>query len=264
MPMYRALFQRIREKLLNRLSGERFKPARREALGVGAAGDKTFPIDRAAEEIIFAELESSGIPLSAVSEEYGIREFHGGGRMILIDPIDGSKNAISGIPFYGTSLAVADGKTVGSVMAAYVVNLVTGDEFLAEKERGAFLNGERISAQQDEELHLIAYEAPSPGRDIARIIPLLAKSHKTRCLGATALDLSYLACGSVSVFVCPSPSRSFDFAGGWLLVKEAGGVITDTRGSSIADVELGLAKSVPLLASGNRRLHERALQLLSG
>jgi myo-inositol-1(or 4)-monophosphatase len=262
--MYLKIFQNIRKKLLTRLAEARFRPFAQEALGVGAAGDKTFPIDRMAEEVIISEFEASGLSLSVVSEEYGLRELHGGGRKVLIDPIDGSKNAISGIPFYCTSIAIAGGDTIGSVAYAYVVNLITGDEFRAEKGKGAFLNNEKISAQKDDEFYLVAYEAQAPGRDIPLIIPLLGRSRKTRCLGATALDLAYLACGAVSVFVCPSPSRSFDFAGGWLLVKEAGGVFTRMDGYTIEDVAIGLKKSAPLLASGNPRLHERALRLLNG
>ncbi len=260
--MYLNVLQTIREKLLNSMSGIRSGPATQKALGTGAGGDKTFPVDRLAEDIIIAELEASRLPLSIISEEYGYKEINGGGRKVLIDPIDGSKNAISGIPFYCTSIAIAEGSTIGSVSTAYVVNLINGDEFRAEKDEGAFLNGERISTQKDEEFYLISYEAQTPGNDIARILPLLAKSRKTRCLGSTALDLAYLACGAISVFVTPSPSRSFDFAGGWLLAKEAGGLSTDLSGRPLDDIDLGLKKSVPLVSAGNERLHEKALRLL--
>ena len=256
------ILQNIREKLLRRMSEARMKPFSQKALGVGAAGDKTFPIDKIAEDIIISELESSRLPLSLISEEYGLKEINGGGRRVLIDPIDGSKNAIAGIPFYCTSLAIAEGDTIGSISIAYVVNLINGDEFLAEKGKGAFLNNERISTQEDDEFSLIAYEAQVPGRDIPRIIPLLSRAHKTRCLGATALDLAYLSRGAVSVFVNSSLSRSFDFAGGWLLIEEAGGVFTDTKGVSLEGIDLGLEKSTPLLASGNQRLHDKALALL--
>ncbi|HXX80202.1 MAG TPA: inositol monophosphatase family protein [Thermodesulfovibrionales bacterium] len=256
------ILQNIREKLLRRLSEVRIKPFSQKALGVGAAGDKTFPIDKIAEDIIISELESSRLSLSIISEEYGRKELHGGGRKVLIDPIDGSKNALAGIPFYCTSLAVAEGDTIGSISIAYVVNLINGDEFLAEKGKGAFLNNEKISTQQDDEFYLVAYEAQVPGRDIPRIIPLLSKAYKTRCLGAIALDLAYLSQGAVSVVVNPSLSRSFDFAGGWLLAKEAGAVFTDTKGDSLDGVDLGLEKSASLLASGNQRLHDKALALL--
>ncbi|HET6515061.1 MAG TPA: inositol monophosphatase family protein [Thermodesulfovibrionales bacterium] len=262
--MYQALFHRIKERLLRRLLEERSVPATQRALGTGAAGDKTFPIDKLAEDIIIAELESSGQAFSIVSEEAGLKEIKGGGNKVLIDPIDGSKNAISGIPFYCTSIAIATGDTIGSIVAASVVNLITGDEFLAEKGRGAFLNGERISTQKDEEFRLVAYEAQAPAQDIPKIMPLLARSHKTRCLGATALDLAYLARGSVSVFVSSFLSRSFDFGGGWLLVREAGGIFTDLDGKAVDAIVLDLKKSSPLLVSGNERLHDKALRLLRG
>lgn len=259
---YLALFERIRGKLLSTLREMPAKPYSQKALGKGAAGDKTFPIDKIAEDLIISELESSGEPFSIVSEEYGVLNMRGGGKKVLIDPIDGSKNAISGIPFFCSSIAIAEGNDIGSLKVAYVINLINGDEFYAEKGKGSFLNGERIKTQIDNEFYLVAYEAQSPRRDIKRILPLLSMAFKTRCLGATALDLAYLARGSISVFVNPSPSRSFDFAGGYLLVKEAGGIFTDIEGNAVETIEIGLKKSAPLLASANEALHKRALRLL--
>jgi len=259
---YIDLFKRIGVRLLSSLRGMRELPYSQRALGRGAAGDKTFPIDKMAEDIIISEFESSGGSFSIISEEYGVKDIKGGGSKVLIDPIDGSKNAISGIPFYCSSIAIASGDIIGSIEAAYVINLINGDEFLAEKGRGSFLNGERMSTQKEDEFLLIAYEAQTPGKDIQRIMPLLSRAFKTRCLGATALDLAYLARGSISIFVNPSLSRSFDFAGGYLLVKEAGGIFTDMDGNEIEGLEIGLKKSSPLLASANHNLHDRALRLL--
>lgn len=233
------------------------------ASGVGAAGDKTYPIDSFAEKIVIEGLKELGEPITVVSEERGILEIRGGGRRVLIDPIDGSRNAVAGIPFFCTSIAVADGDSLGDVSLAYVVNLVNRDEFWAERGGGAFLNGERLISHADDILSLVSYEAPSPSRDIPAIMPLLAASRKARCLGATALDLAYLAAGAISVFVTPSPSRSFDFSAGWLLVREAGGIVTNTRGEEIADVPLGLKRISPILAAGNAALHSKALALLA-
>lgn len=255
-----TILRSIGKRLLKEISSA--KKYSKTALGIGASGDKTYPIDKVAEDIILSGLDESGEALTIVSEEAGIRDIRGGGKRVLIDPIDGSRNAVSGIPFFCTSIAVADGNMVGDIETAYVVNLVNGDEFWAEKGKGAFLNGEAIHTQKDDIFYLVAYEAQAPHRDIPRIIPLLSESRKTRCLGATALDLSYLASGSISIFANPSPSRSFDFAGGWLLVKEAGGVFTDMTGNPIDAVEVSLKKSTSLLVSGNERLHENALRLL--
>lgn len=239
-----------------------FREESKIPIGIGASGDRTYRIDKIAEDIILCGLEESGETLTIISEEAGIRDIGGGGKKVLIDPIDGSRNAISGIPFFCTSIAVADGDKVGDMELSYVLNLVSGEEFWAERGQGAFHNGEKMSTQDDEIFYLTAYEAQSPRMDIPRIIPLLAESRKTRCFGATALDLAYLAYGAISVFANPSPSRSFDFAGGWLLVKEAGGVFTDMNGNSIDAVEVGLGRSTSLLVSGNERLHDKALRLL--
>lgn len=254
------LLRKIGRILLKEIPSMRLKP--KIAIGVGAAGDKTYPVDKRAEDIIISGLDDSGESLTIISEEIGIKEIKGGGKRILIDPVDGSRNAISGIPFYCTSIAVADGNTMGDIESAYVVNLVNGDEFWAEKGKGAFLNGKRIFTQENDELYLTAYEAQDPHKDIPKITQILFKSRKTRCLGATALDLAYLAFGAISVFVTPSLSRSFDFASGWLLVKEAGGIFTDIKGNSIETLEISLKRSSSLLASGNERLHEKALKLL--
>ncbi|MGB9716496.1 MAG: inositol monophosphatase family protein [Thermodesulfovibrionales bacterium] len=255
------LLREIGRVLLNELPSMRFKT--NMAIGVGAAGDKTYPIDKRAEDIIISKLNKSGESLTIVSEEIGIKDIKGGGKKVLIDPVDGSRNAIAGIPFYCSSIAVADGDTIKDIETAYVVNLINGDEFWAERGKGAFLNGKKIFTRIYDELYLIAYEAQNPSRDIPEITPLLRRSKKTRCLGATALDLAYLACGSISIFVTPSLSRSFDFAGGWLLVREAGGIFTDIKGNPIEDLEISLKKSSSILAAGNERLHKKALKFLN-
>lgn len=232
-------------------------------LGRGAGGDRTFPVDRKAEEIILSELMTVQEPLTIVSEEAGIVEVRGGGSLVIVDPVDGSKNAINGLPFYGASIAVADGETVGDIVQAYVINLANGDEFWAEKGSGAFLNNCRVHPQDEEAFFLIAYEAQTPGRDIPAVLPLLSEARRTRCLGAIALDLAYLSCGAISCFVSPALSRSFDFAGGWLLVKESGGIISDTAGAEISGVRLDLTKSTSILASCNASVHARAVGILS-
>ncbi|MCD5412000.1 hypothetical protein M1N42_02780 [Thermodesulfovibrionales bacterium] len=254
----------IGRRLFFEIGNIRLKPFASKHIGRGASGDMTFPIDKKAEEIIINFLETLKEPLSIVSEEYGTKEINRGGKKVLIDPIDGSKNAITGIPFYCSSIAVADGDTIGSISLAYVINLRTGDEFWAEKGGGAFFNGDKINTQKDDSIYLVAYEAHSPGNDIPKVIRLLSEAKRTRCFGSTALGLSHLAYGSISIFVTPALSRSFDFAGGWLLVKEAGGEFTDTMGNSVEDVGIRLKSSTTIFASGNRYLHNKALRLLNG
>lgn len=252
--------RRIGRRLLTEVEAERRSPIIGRPLGTGAAGDKTFPVDRRAEDVILAGLKELDQPLTVISEEAGVINLKGGGTTVIVDPVDGSKNAISGIPFFCASIGVAEGGSLADLRLAYVVHLVTGDEFWAEKGSGAYLNGRRLTCQEGDEFSLIAYESPSPARDLPALLPLLSQARKTRCFGATALDLAFVALGAASVFVTASPSRSFDFAAGWLLVKEAGGIVTDSEGNDIGGVELSLKRSVALLAAGNPVLHRKALK----
>lgn len=258
-----AHLRNLGKRLKHELDEFRTSPEMKKMIGRGASGDKTFVIDRKAEECIIDRLKASGEPCTLISEEIGVLDLKGGGKKILLDPIDGSKNAVAEIPFYGTSIAVADGDTLKDITVSYVINLVNGDEFWAERGSGSFMNSKRMCTQEGTDFSTIAYEAQVPKRDLPQIIHLLSHSRKTRCLGSIALDLAYLAHGALSVLVSPSPSRSFDYAAGWLLVKEAGGVISDIEGGSIDKTVLDLKRSAPLIASGNQNLHKRALALLA-
>ncbi len=253
----------IGSKLLEMVPRYRFAEDSQVALKKGASGDKTFPMDKDAEDIIFASLEGLNEPFHIVSEEHGCKDIGEGGLNVLIDPIDGSKNAISGLPIFSTSIAVSDGNTIGDIFMSYVVNLISGDEFWAEKGKGAFLNGRKIRTQDSDELMVILFEAQQPARDIKGIIPLLSRFRRTRCMGSVALDLAYLSNGSASVFVNPFDSRSFDFGGGWLLVQEAGGVFTDMLGRPMEDSEIGFDHTSPLLASANEKIHSRVLEIIN-
>jgi len=233
-------------------------------VGKGASGDQTYPLDKRAEEIIFEEVEKLKIPLTIISEEYGVKDFFGGGARLLIDPIDGSKNAVSGLPLFSTAIAVVEGDTIEHTTVGYVVNLINGDEFWAIKNNGSFFNEKRIKTQQDEALNVILYEAQTPRRDIPKIMPLLSIFQRVRCLGSTALDMAFVAQGAVSMFVMPSPSRSFDFAAGHLLIKEAGGIVTDLDGRELGNVKIGVERASPLLSSANEGLHKKAIRALSG
>ncbi len=231
-------------------------------VGRGASGDITHPIDKKAEDIILEEVKKAGKPLTIVSEECGFKDIKGCGLKLLIDPIDGSKNALSGITLFSTSIALINGNTIRDTVIGYVVNLISGDEFWAIKGEGSFLNEMPIKTQQDNICKVIAYEAQTPKVDIPKIVPLLSLFRRARCFGSTALDMAFLSQGAVSLLVIPSLSRSFDFAAGYLLVEEAGGIVTDMDGKKIDDVEIGVKKATPLLASGNMQLHKKALEVL--
>ena len=259
------LFKGIGKKMREGLSVILAREGGTVSLGKGAGGDKTFPVDQWAEDIVIAALgraHREGESFTLISEELGVRKFGDGKKIVLVDPIDGSHNAKSGIPFFSTSLALLNGETLNTLAVGYVINLAMGDEFWAVRAQGAYKNGNRIRTSAIEGITVVAFEASSPKADLPRLMPLLGAAKRIRCFGSTALDLSYLAAGSLSVFATATASRAFDFAAGMLILEEADGVITDLSGISLDHVVVGLERTAPLLASANERLHVTVLNLL--
>ena len=118
---------------------------REPVLRLGQGGDDTTAIDQAAEDAVVARLAALGEDFVLVSEELGERTFGAGGaRRVVVDPIDGSVNAKRGIPFFSFSLAVAEGPTMGDVVFGYVYDFGTGEEWTAERGKGAFLQGKPL------------------------------------------------------------------------------------------------------------------------
>jgi len=236
------------------------------ALGKGAGGDRTFPVDKWAEDIIIAELDKvhrQGESFTLISEEAGVRKFGDGKKIVLVDPIDGSNNAKNGVPFFATAIALLNSDTLSGLAVGYVINLAVEDEFWAVRGEGAYKNGLPIRTPATDAITIVAFEASDPAKDIPRIIPLIAQAKRTRCFGSTALDLAYLASGAISVFATATASRTFDYAAGMLILQEAGGVVTDLEGTSLDHITAGLGRTVPLLASKNDATHVKALNALS-
>jgi myo-inositol-1(or 4)-monophosphatase len=260
------IFKEIGKKMRDGLSVIMAKEGGMVPIGKGAGGDKTFPVDKWAEDIILVALEKAhqqGETFTLISEELGTRKFGEGKKVVLVDPIDGSNNAKSGIPFFSTSLALLNDATLSTLAVGYVINLAMGDEFWALRAQGAYKNGKRIRTAATHGITIVAYEASSPKADLPIILPLLGEAKRTRCFGSTALDLSYLAAGAISVFATATASRAFDFAAGMLILEEADGVITDLEGTSLDHVVAGLGRTVPLLASKNDATHVLALNTLT-
>ena len=261
-----AVFKDIGRNMREGLSEIMSREGGKIPLGKGAGGDKTFPVDKWAEDIILSALEKvhrEGEAFTLISEELGVRKFGVGDTVVLVDPIDGSNNAKNGLPFFSTSLALLNSDKLTDLAAAYIANLISADEFWAAQGKGAYKNGMQIRTSPKETLSIVAFETASPDRDLPLIMPLLSKANRVRCFGSTALDLAYLAAGAISVFVAPMSSRTFDFAAGMLIVQEAGGMVTDPSGTGLDQVVVGVSQTTPLLASANDNLHATVLATLA-
>ena len=201
-------------------------PARRaEPLGRGAGGDVTLLVDRVAEDAMVAELEALGRPLTLISEELGEREIAGGGApVVVLDPIDGSVNAKRGFPAFATAVAVADGRTMADVTLALVRDHGTGEEFVAERGRGAWLNGAPLALPPSAAgpLELLMVEGASPARVERAARHLGGRVRRLRAVGSLALSLCHTAAGRADAMAGLAWGRSVDVAAAQLVAREAG------------------------------------------
>ena len=200
---------------------------REQPTGRGEGGDMALVIDRAAEDAVFAELEALGQPLTVISEERGEVALLGGGPVhVVVDPVDGSLNAKRGLPFYCVSIAVARGATMGDVEVAYVLDLGTGEEWWAERGRGAHRNAERLARLEPAPLEILAVESAHPATVAAAADALAATgADRLRALGSIALALCSVAAGRADAMVSLRPARSVDAAAAQLVVREAGAAL---------------------------------------
>src|SRR5918999_1413105 len=222
----------------------------------GEGGDMALVIDRAAEDAVLTELEALGVPLTAVSEERGELELHGGGPVhVVIDPVDGSLNAKRRLPFAAVSIAVAAGPRMADVQVGYVAELEPELDWWAVRGRGAYGGGARLPRLEPGRLELLGLEVARPpalAEAAAGIAELGAE--RVRAMGSVAVTLCLVAAGQLDAMVSLRDVRSVDAAAGQLLVEEAGGAV-----SFPADDSLSLDMRSPVAAARDSATLERVL-----
>lgn len=145
----------------------------------------------------------------------------------IIDPIDGTNNFAKNIPHYCVSIALEHQK---ELILGLIQNPSNGDSYQTERQKGAYKNQKALKVNHCSSLSnaYVTMSFASKPEDIKEAIPvwnsLLEKSHVTRRMGSTALELAYLAEGKTDAFLGAGQSL-WDYAAGILLVQEAGGVV---------------------------------------
>jgi len=215
-----------------------------EHLQVSRKGPADFvsKADMRAERAVYDELLHARPDWGFVMEEAGTIEGAPDKPRWIVDPLDGTSNFLHGIPHFAVSIAVQeprlDGKGWGEVTAGVIYNPINDETYWAEKTRGAWLQDARlrVSARGNLSDALIATGIPFQGhgdfgewgRIFGAIGPEVAG---IRRFGAASLDLAYLAQGRFDGF-WESGLNDWDTAAGCLLVREAGGFVSDFRGRS--------------------------------
>ncbi|MWV28157.1 inositol monophosphatase family protein [Aurantiacibacter rhizosphaerae] len=233
-----------------------------EHLQVSHKGPSDFvsKADQVAERILWDELKAARPGWGFVLEEGGEIEGEEDQPRWIIDPLDGTTNFLHGIPHFAISIAVQEPKLGGGgwgdVVAGMVYQPITDETFWAEKSRGAWLHDARLRVSGRRQLSeaLIATGTPFQGHgnfaEWSRIFGSVGPNVAgIRRFGAASLDLAWVAAGRFDGF-WESDLAPWDTAAGCLLVREAGGFVSDYRGRSqpICDSQV---------IAGNDQMHSR-------
>jgi myo-inositol-1(or 4)-monophosphatase len=231
-----------------------------ENLQVSLKGPRNFvtAADRRAEEIVREELGKARPDYGFLGEEGGAREGADKSHRWIVDPLDGTTNFLHGIPHFAVSIAL---ERNGTIVAGLVYNPANDDMFIADRGKGAYLNDKRIRVAAREHMAdaVVACGLPHYGRGdlvLARYEIAAAQQHFAglRRYGAAALDLAWIAAGRLDAY-WERDLSSWDMAAGSILVREAGGFVSDLAGGG--DI---FAKGQ--VVAGNDAMHRALLKLL--
>lgn len=176
----------------------------------------------------------------------------------VIDPLDGTRNYVRGIPCCCTSIALLQN---GQPIVGVIGDMNTPDLYTAVIDQGARLNDSPLSTASIETMGkpVVSFQTPRTGDDMDRL-PSWTRNVRVRNLGSTAMHLAYVASGTLDGAVCLD-CRLWDFAAGYLLVTESGGRMTCEHGAPLfpLDIHADLSREMTLVAACPT-LHKRLIE----
>lgn len=232
-------------------------------MGRGAGGDISRKIDLIAEKTVIDLIRKQGIEATIIGEECGRIEGKQG--YIIMDAIDGTTNALCGIPFFCCSVAYATEFFMSAVTDAAIIDLARGDLYYASKSKGAFMNGQRIFVKQEPASDCIIGMNVSGGNPmmIERVASIISESTHIRQFGANALEMCFLARGYLDAYIdLRGKIRPTDVAAGYLIAKEAGAKIYSKDGSHL-ESDLDVTTRFSYAAVANNKVHEQLMALFA-
>jgi myo-inositol-1(or 4)-monophosphatase len=230
---------------------------------MGADGTPTKSIDKAAEDAVLAKLKASGLGFRVLSEEIGEVTIGDEPYYFLhLDPLDGTFNAINGIPFYSVSIYLSK----DDCHFGYVCDLAHDSRYYAESGKGAYVEPGSPSAlrvSKTSNLKDFSISAYTLRPNTARIVGIGDTVRRIRTLGSTSLEMSLVASGALDAFIdLRGMLRVVDVAAGKLILEEAGGSITDAVGKEL-HLDGNMWQRTDLIGS-NGLMHDDLLQLIGG
>ncbi len=225
--------------------------------GRGAGGDISRKIDIVAEKTVLDYLKKINFECIVLGEECGRVELSNNPKGFLImDAIDGSANAVRGLPFFCCSLAFATEDKLSSITDAVVINLSNGDLYWATKGKGSYLNETKIHVHDKKPVYRIVGINTSGATEkvMKKLQPVFVQHNHTRHFGANALEMAFFAQGLIDIFIdWRDKIRIQDIAAGYFLIKEAGGLVLDTKLNPL-DSDLSYQTRLSFVAAANQEI----------
>ncbi len=277
---------RFWSRISNRIMGEAHEAVKPlvgmeeagKVVKMGADGTPTKFIDLLAEEKVVEVLEDAGRPVTLISEEIGEFKIGKGPSeaVFVVDPLDGTRNAIKNIPAYGISIAVVDPSgtsnsvtdlsklTISDVEIGFVKNFATGDIYNAQKGMGAFLNGNKISPSPRTDVSGSSIGAYIYRAEMSKIDKLCKTVRSMRILGSVAIELCYVADGTYDAFLDVRGNlRIVDISAAKLIIEESKGFVTDENCKPLKS-GLNVLDRTSIVASCNKNIHREIIEILGG
>jgi myo-inositol-1(or 4)-monophosphatase len=224
----------------------------KDDVNIKQASDFVTRVDRESEQLIIDTIKQK-FPKHLFLAEESVKDLETGEYRWIIDPLDGTTNFIHGYPVFSVSIAL---EYKEEIILGTIFDPLRDEIFTAEKGKGAFLNGQPVNVSTISELEnsLITTGFPFRRKNFIDNYLKLFKNifHKVsdiRRAGSAALDLAYLACGRCDAFFEIGLSI-WDVAAGSILIKEAGGIITDFDGGSDYLTTGNIVAGTPALHGG--------------
>ena len=209
-----------------------------EKLQVSIKGPSDFvtSADTRTEKIIIEELAKAKKNYSILTEENGEKINSDRSNMWIIDPIDGTSNFLHGIPHFAISIGL---EHKGEIICGIIYDPIKDEMFIAEKGNGSYLNNKRIRVSSRSKLEECIIFTGGPKHDSDEKNLSLEEYNKisskvlipVRKLGSASLDMAYVASGRCDGF-WQRNLNYWDVAAGIIIIKEAGGFITDFKGEN--------------------------------
>ena len=264
------------------------KPESGEKIKMGADGTPTSLIDVIAEEKLINILKNAPVLSYLISEEIGELKLGKGTQknivltqelrrtdleedetpkfIFLIDPVDGTNNAIKEIPAFGISIAVANVEqgrlsTLNDVELGFVSSFANGNFFEAEKGKGCWLNNEEVTPSNIINISNMTLGGFTKS-GTSEASKLVDNARRMRVLGSVVLELSYVASGRYDAFLDLRGSRIIDIAASKLILEEAGCIITNKYGQKLENI-LSIYEKTIVVAANNKILHKQMIDILN-